>query len=179
VGVVCLGTVALLLAVGFGRRRLCHALPIWRLLTAGAANPAAVAGADVHDALEALLAQRRVLLRALAWHVLGWASHVAETWLALLLIGAPISVRGAIVIESLAAAARTAAFFIPAGLGAQDGAVFALARSFGVGPEAALGLAVVKRLRELVVGAPAIVAWLISERGLAERLLRRFSRRRT
>jgi putative membrane protein len=167
--VACVG--GLLVAARFGRRRLralARRLPV---LAAGARAP--TPGPDVEEALEALLARRRALGVALAWHVAGWFSHAFETWLALFLLGAPVAAGAAVVIESLSASARAAAFVVPGGLGAQEGALTALALAYGVPAEAALSLALVKRLRELVVGAPGLLAWGLGERRLFERLLGR------
>jgi glycosyltransferase involved in cell wall biosynthesis len=89
---------------------------------------------------------------------------VVETWLVLRLLGRPIGWVAALAIESLAASARGAAFVVPGGIGVQEGALVAVGAAFGVAAPAALALGVVKRGRELVVGAPAIAAWVIAER---------------
>ena len=33
----------------------------------------------------------------------------------------------------------------------------------GIGPEVALALSLIKRVRELVIGAPALIAWQVAE----------------
>jgi putative membrane protein len=87
----------------------------------------------------------------------------AEVWLALHLMGYPIGVVEAMMLESLSAAIRTATFAVPAGLGAQEGAFLLFGHVLGVGPEAALAVSLLKRVRELMVGLPALVAWQLSE----------------
>jgi uncharacterized protein (TIRG00374 family) len=126
--------------------------------------------ARLEAAAQALRRRPRALIVATLWHLLGWLSQVAETWFVLWLVGARVSVLAALAIESLATTARGAAFFVPSGLGVQEGAVLALARALGVAPEPALALAVVKRLRELAVGAPGLIAWAVAEWRLPARL---------
>jgi hypothetical protein len=60
----------------------------------------------------------------------------------------------------------------------QEGAVVLLCRQLGVPAEAALTLTVVKRLREVVVGVPGTVAWMIAERRMPARLREGWRRRR-
>src|SRR4029077_20767668 len=76
-------------------------------------------------------------------------------------------------IESLAAAARGAAFVVPGGIGVQEGALVAVSAAFGVAAPTALALGIIKRGRELLVGAPAIVAWAVAERHTIARMWRR------
>jgi putative membrane protein len=171
---------ALLGLLGAGGSELLARLPIARRLgTRGKALTDGVASIDA--AMKALARQRRALATAAFWHLAGWASHVVETWGVLLLCGARVSWSEALAIESLSAAARAAAFFVPGGLGVQEGAVFYLCRHLGVAPEPALALGLVKRLREIVVGLPGLVAWGIAERAPLARLrarLRTFWSRR-
>jgi putative membrane protein len=171
---------ALLGLLGAGGSELLARLPIARRLgTRGKALTDGVASIDA--AMKALARQRRALATAAFWHLAGWASHVVETWGGLLLCGARVSWSEALAIESLSAAARAAAFFVPGGLGVQEGAVFYLCRHLGVAPEPALALGLVKRLREIVVGLPGLVAWGIAERAPLARLrarLRTFWSRR-
>ena len=56
-----------------------------------------------------------------------------------------------------------AVFIAPAGLGVQEVTVVAVAGAFGIGREAALSLALVRRMREIVWGGIAVVAWRVVE----------------
>src|SRR4029077_15772323 len=104
------------------------------------------------------------LLAASVWHLAGWLAQVGETWLVVSLLGHPVSWAGALAIESLAAGARGAAFVVPGGIGVQEGALVAVSAAFGVPVPTALALGIIKRGRELLVGAPALVAWGVAER---------------
>ena len=67
---------------------------------------------------------------------------------------------------------------VPGGIGVQEGALVAVGAAFGVASLAALALGIVKRGRELLVGAPAIVAWWIAERHSIATFWSRRTRRR-
>ncbi len=101
----------------------------------------------------------------------GWVLRVLETWLILKFMGYPIGFDDAYIIESLAAAVRSAAFFMPGGLGLQEGGIMVLGHILGLPTNAALGLAVIKRVRELATGIPGLVAWSYMEaRGFRQML---------
>jgi len=132
--------------------------------------------AGVDRALSGVLGRRRALGRSAVWHLAGWLSQVGETWLIMRLLGHPISWLAALAIESLAASARGAAFAVPGGIGVQEAALVVVAAPFGIDKATALALGIIKRGRELLVGAPAILAWSLAEREWIGRLLRRTRR---
>ena len=66
-------------------------------------------------------------------------------------------------LESLIQAVRSAAFFMPGALGVQEGGLILLGAVVGLGPEVALALSLIKRIRELAVGLPALLAWQMIE----------------
>ncbi len=96
-------------------------------------------------------------------HFTAWIGNGAVVWLGLRLIGARIDLTGAIAIESLVYAIRSAAAFVPNALGVQEGAYLVLGPLFGVGPEMALAISVLKRARDIAIGAPVLLAWQAAE----------------
>jgi uncharacterized membrane protein YbhN (UPF0104 family) len=66
-------------------------------------------------------------------------------------------------IESLLFAIRNAAFMVPSGLGVQEGAYALLGPLFGLPPEAALALSLLKRARDVAIGVPVLLSWQILE----------------
>lgn len=104
------------------------------------------------------------LAAATAFHGLAAFGRAFETWIVLRLMGTPVGVMDAIMIEGLAAALRTAAFVLPAGLGIQEGALLVLCSWIGVSPAHALALALVKRGREVAIGVSGLLLWLVLER---------------
>src|SRR5205823_2662918 len=116
----------------------------------------------------ALLAESRA---ALAWslslHLTSWLGHAAEVWLTLWLMGAPTGPGEALILESLSLAARSTAFLIPSGWGAQEASLVALASVTGLSAETALALGLVKRAREFAVGLPGLAAWAVASSGVS------------
>ncbi|CAA6606161.1 conserved membrane hypothetical protein [Rhodospirillaceae bacterium LM-1] len=138
------------------------------LIGKGAALDKAIAGANSLDqAIAALYAKPSDLLAALFWHILSTASRVGEVWLILYLMDRPTTLAAALIVESLAAMLRTAAFLVPGGLGVQEGALLALGSLVGIAPESALALALVKRAREIGVGLAGLLAWIVARNNRA------------
>ena len=115
-------------------------------------------------ALARLLRRERALAASFAWHLAGWLSQVGETWLLLWMFNSNVSFRAAFAIEALASAARAAAFFVPSGVGVQELTIISISRLVGVDMEHALALGITKRAREVLVGVPGLVAWMIERK---------------
>jgi putative membrane protein len=116
-------------------------------------------GARLDAAVARLFGRHGRLLRALGWQLLSYLLGSLETWYALRLLGHPVGLTTAIAIEALTQAARHASFLVPAGLGVQEAAVLLFGYLAGVGGEVALSLALVTRMRETVLGLPALLSW--------------------
>jgi putative membrane protein len=165
------GALAFVVAIGagcaavirLGVHRIASRLPMWRTLT-GQWKGLAGGAARLDASLRALWSQRGRLAVSFALHLVGWFSQVVETWLVLAVLGTPIRWAQALVIESLTATARGAAFFVPGGLGVQEASVVGLGRYLGLPVEVAVVIGVVKRCRELVVGLPAVIWWAYTEK---------------
>jgi putative membrane protein len=106
-----------------------------------------------------LYRDRRALAACLTWRLLAWLLQSGETWLAMLFIGTPVSLPVALVLESLSSAVRSGAFMVPGGVGVQEGGFVIVGTLVGLPAETALALALVKRVRELAVGIPAVAVW--------------------
>jgi len=96
-------------------------------------------------------------------HMTGWIVGVAEVLIVFAFMGNPISLAQALVIESLMHAIRGAAFVIPSALGAQEGGLVLLCAIFGIPPEQAIALSLVKRAADLTIGVPGLVGWQLFE----------------
>ena len=123
----------------------------------------AIALASVHETLSAIYSHRKRLILAFLLHSLAWVASGAGGWIALHLLGVPISVGSVIVIESLIFTLRTAAFMVPGAIGLQEGAYLLIGPLFGLPPEAALALSLAKRARDLAIGVPAMIIWQLGE----------------
>jgi putative membrane protein len=132
----------------------------WSLRLLGARGTlAGLDGAALDAAVARLFGRHGALLRALGWQLLSYLLGSLETWTALRLLGHPVDLATAIAIEALTQAVRHASFVVPAGLGVQEAAVLLFGYLAGVGGETALALALVKRMREIVLGLPALLSW--------------------
>ena len=116
-------------------------------------------GIRLHRSLQAIYADRPAIAAAFSLHELAWLLGALETWIALWLMGIPVNAPEALILESLSQALRAAAFPVPSGLGIQEGGFIALGGLFGIPPEAALALSLVKRVPDLAIGLPGLLAW--------------------
>ncbi|HEX3346589.1 MAG TPA: lysylphosphatidylglycerol synthase domain-containing protein [Acetobacteraceae bacterium] len=117
------------------------------------------AGTAAHVFIRQMHHRPRVLALSLAIHSGTWLLNGGEAWLALRLIGVRVGIAEALVIDSLLYAIRSAAFFVPNALGIQEGGYVMLGGLFGVPPEAALALSLIRRGRDLLIGVPTLLAW--------------------
>jgi putative membrane protein len=100
----------------------------------------------------------RVVQSAL-WHMCSWLLGGVEVCLALHLLGADVSIGTGLVIESLGQAAKAMGFAVPGALGVQEGGYIIVCGAFGLSAELAIALSLLKRLREIMLGIPALIAW--------------------
>jgi putative membrane protein len=126
----------------------------WQAATGGGAI-------RLHEPFQAIYADRRAVGAALSLHVLACLIGALETWVALRLMGAPVSATGALILESLNRGVRAAAFPVPSGLGVQEGGYIAFGAVLGIPSETALALSLVKRVPDLAIGLPGLLAWYL------------------
>jgi putative membrane protein len=125
---------------------------------------------DIQDTIRRIYDRHGRLLAGALLHLVAWIGGAFEAWVALRLMGNPLSVAAVIAIEGLLAGARGIAFAVPAALGVQEGAYVVLGALFGLPPDTALALSLLKRARGVVLGVPPLVLWQIAE---GRHLLRR------
>ncbi|MDE2014713.1 MAG: flippase-like domain-containing protein [Alphaproteobacteria bacterium] len=130
--------------------------------------PAAAAHAGTLDkAINRIHAEPLRMVGGFCVHVLGWLAGAFGTWLALTLIGSPLSFLDAIAIESLIGAARSAAVFVPAAIGIQEAGYAVLVPLFGLPADIGVAVSLLKRAQQLAVGAPILLGWQLAEGGHA------------
>ncbi len=96
------------------------------------------------------------LFEVLGIEVAGHALLVAETWIVLRAVGASLSPADPVVLEGGIKLVGAAFFFIPGQLGAAEGVYVLLASALGFGSAAGLTLALVRRVRALIVAAGGV-----------------------
>ena len=94
-------------------------------------------------------ARPRAAAASVALHFTGWITGAAEVFVIMTLIGHPVSVVDAIVIEALAQPTRLAGIFIPGTLGVQEAGGMLIFGMLGLPPELGLAMMLLKRVREI------------------------------
>jgi len=113
----------------------------------------------LHDRIHAIYADRPGIARAVSIHFIAWIVGIGEAGIILAFMGVPMGVASLIMLESLTYALRSAAFFVPAAAGVQEGGYILVGAALGLGPEFALALSLMKRARELTLGVTGLVVW--------------------
>lgn len=139
-------------------RRALAALPIPRLRAWLTARADAFARADAH-LVDAIAAPLPTSIALGAPFFLGWIVEALDTWLLLHLVGIHLDVVTVVVVECALGVLRVIVFALPAGLGAQELAYFAILSALGVGDVAVSGAAfsLLKRAKE---GFWLVTGWL-------------------
>lgn len=81
---------------------------------------------------------------------LAWSGGAFEIWIVMKLLGVSITVTDAWIVETVVVLVRSATFFVPGHLGAQDGAITALMTAIGATSEIGVVIALIRRVRELI-----------------------------
>ena len=113
----------------------------------------------LHAALIAIYRAWPRLLRAALYHFVSWLLGSVEVCLALHLLGHDVDLSAGLVIESLGQALKAVGFAVPGALGIQEGGYIVVCGLYGLSPEVAIALSLVKRLREIALGLPGLAAW--------------------
>ncbi|MFI5373856.1 MAG: lysylphosphatidylglycerol synthase domain-containing protein [Candidatus Rokuibacteriota bacterium] len=120
---------------------------------------------DLDRALAALYRQgRRRLVASALVHAVAWASGGLEIYIVLGLLGTPIPLGTALIIESFAGGVKFASFMVPASLGALEGGYVAFFEAFGLAATSGLSFVLVRRLREMAWAGVGFLALGVSDR---------------
>ena len=105
--------------------------------------------------------QKQILFKAIIYRLLGWVGGAFEIYIFLWIIGVDAKITDVILMESVTAIIRSAAFFIPAGIGVQEFAFVMIGEFVGFSSVVSFSIAIGRRLREIMVGIPAILTWFL------------------
>ncbi len=163
-GVVALAPVLVLFAL------VQHVKPFERLarllnrVTSGKLARSIGQSAQIDGAIKAIWQHRGVVLRYLfVWQTLQCLATALELWIALYFLKSRVTIAQAFVFESLLQAISSAAFFVPGNLGVQEASFVLIGSAFGLSPTASLALAGSRRVRDLLIFGPGLIAWQIAE----------------
>ncbi|HLJ21601.1 MAG TPA: lysylphosphatidylglycerol synthase domain-containing protein, partial [Stellaceae bacterium] len=116
-----------------------------------------------HDHVQSFYRLRVPFIGSVLVHFLGWAASALEVWLALWLMASALAVTEVLVIESMIFALRSVSFFVPWSAGVQESGYVVVGAIFGLTPDVALALSLLKRGRDLILGVPVVLAWQVGE----------------
>lgn len=102
---------------------------------------------------------RKALALSTLAHLGSWMMGAVEIFLLTNVLGYPLTLAEALVLESFAQVIRSAGFLLPGAALVQEGAIVAAGALVGVPPELALNAALIRRTREILVGLTGLVAW--------------------
>ncbi|GIR25931.1 MAG: hypothetical protein CM15mP40_05390 [Alphaproteobacteria bacterium] len=100
------------------------------------------------------------LLSAVVLRLMGWIAGAFEIYVFFWVIGVDAKITDVIIIESVTAIIRSAAFFIPSAIGVQELAFVIVGELVGYSSIVSFSVAIGRRLREIMVGIPAIITWI-------------------
>jgi len=121
----------------------------------------AIAGrvGELGEAFRGIGRQRNNLFASWAWHMAAWIAGAFETYVSMWALGLHPTLLQALIVEGLAQTAKVVGFAIPGALGVQEGGYLLLGGALGLSPDQALALSLLRRLRELTLGAIGLVLW--------------------
>jgi len=144
----------------------------WLRIKKGGRNLSSVTD-NFQSVLASIYKRPSTVIPAALLQFLTWFLRAVEIWIAFRFFGHPIVLGDAVLIESMLNIVRSAGFAIPGGLGLQEGALILICSWVAIPTDLALALAVMKRAREILIGIPGIIAWLILESPVIRRILHR------
>ena len=119
--------------------------------------------ARVDRAIRDLCARRRVLAACCAWQMAGWVAGAGEIWLALHFLGPHASVIDALLIEAIVQMISSVAFVVPGAIGVQEAGFLAIGAALGIDGPTSLALSASRRIRDVVIFFPGLLAWQWAE----------------
>ncbi|WP_297491388.1 lysylphosphatidylglycerol synthase domain-containing protein [Acidocella sp.] len=130
------------------------------LRIAGATGEGAAAGVErLQVALDIMYGERDRLALCALFHLGCWFGTATASYIGFHALSVPLSWLDAMCIEALLHAIMALAFFIPGRAGVQEAAYTVLGGIFGVPPEIALSLSLLRRARDFVIALPVLVVW--------------------
>jgi putative membrane protein len=129
-------------------------------------------GGKLDQTLRRIYSRTGAVVASCTVTMVSFVAGSGEVWIGLHAIGVPASFEHALILECVGQGIQTALCLVPGALGVREGGYVAVGGLLGIPGEAAFALALIRRVRELVLGLPGLFAWQLVEGG---RLLRRYS----
>ena len=141
------------------------ARPAARMSSSGRWQSLIESAADLDAVIRDLYRRPGVIVMSTCLRLAKRAVMAGEVWLVAWLIGYPIGLEEAVMLNSLAVALRSVAFVVPGGFGVQEGGYVAVGALLGLPADVMLAVSLATRLGELIEGLPGLLAWQFAEGG--------------
>lgn len=116
-------------------------------------------GVAVDQVLRDMLQRPGRILASVGWEFTGLVAGAVEVKIALILLGVQSDMGRAVALEAGNQLLRHLFFFVPGALGVQEAALLCFGGWLGIPADAAMALSLIKRLREVLFGLPALASW--------------------
>jgi putative membrane protein len=110
-------------------------------------------------ALDEVYSRRNRLGLAIIFHLACWFGTATASYIGFHALGVPLPFSDAIAIEAMLHSIMALAFFVPGRVGIQEASYTLLGAMFGIPPEIALSLSLLRRARDFVIAVPVLVFW--------------------
>lgn len=155
--------VALLLSVGLILAQRGRGAKLFRglaLKIAGTTGEGAAANIDrLQAALDDIYAERGRLALSAVFHLGCWFGTATASYIGFHALGVDLTWWDCMCIEAILHAIMALAFIIPGRAGVQEVAYTVLGGVFGIPPEMALTLSLLRRARDFVIAVPVLIVW--------------------
>ncbi len=118
---------------------------------------------NIAAAVKAIYRRRGQVIAGIGFHLAGWAVSGVQVWVAVQGLAHPLGFGDCFALAALVSAARSAFFVVPWSAGVQEGGFMLVGLALGMHAPEAIALSLVLRARDVLVGAPAVLLWYLSE----------------
>ncbi|WBO61158.1 flippase-like domain-containing protein [Acidocella sp. MX-AZ03] len=155
--------VAMFLGVGLIVAQRGSGTKLFKALATRIAGTTGQSAADHAEKLQSSLNGMYTQHHRLAWaafvHFLCWIGTGTASYIGFHALGVDLSWIDAVCIEAMLHAIMALAFFIPGRVGIQEVAYTLLGGLFGIPPDIALSLSLLRRARDFVIAVPVLIVW--------------------
>jgi putative membrane protein len=131
--------------------------PKWRSL--------AGKGGEIDQTLRKVYTRKRTVGMCCMVTMLSFVVGAVEVWIGLYAVGVPAGFSTALILESVGQGVQSALCLVPGALGVREGGYVVVGGLLGIPGDAAFALALIRRVRELAIGLPGLLAWQFVEGG--------------
>ncbi|MCL2428028.1 MAG: lysylphosphatidylglycerol synthase domain-containing protein [Alphaproteobacteria bacterium] len=115
------------------------------------------------DEVNLIYGRTRRLAIGSTLHFAAWIGTAFGSWIAYRLLGMALDFEDAVAIEAMVRVVTAAAFLVPGNAGVQEAGYAGFGLLYGVPPDISLGVSLLGRGRDFVLGVPILLIWQLVE----------------